>query len=161
MHRLRCSLRTSKPIGETFAVFENPRNLARITPPWLNFRITTAGSIDMRKDAIINYTIRWHGIPMGWRTRITGYEPPYRFSDLQERGPYASWHHLHAFEEDGAGTLVSDCVEYRLPLGPLGAIAHEAVVRRQLVGIFEYRQKALGELLGAVTVVDPPRIERV
>ena len=33
-----------------------------------------------------------------------------------------------------------DVVDYALPLGPLGALAHALVVRRQLDAIFAYRR---------------------
>ena len=44
--------------------------------------------------------------------------------------------------------MISDRVEYGLPLGPLGAIAQHLTVKRQLHGIFEYRQQELTKLLG-------------
>jgi ligand-binding SRPBCC domain-containing protein len=55
---------------------------------------------------------------------------------------------LHEFAETPDGTIVSDCVDYTLPLGPLGRIAHSLIVGRQLKAIFEYRQRAMPKLLG-------------
>ena len=57
------------------------------------------------------------------------------------------WRHRHTFAEVEHGTLISDCVEYALPLGGLGKLA-QPLVRRQLRGIFEFRQRALPPLLG-------------
>ena len=53
--------------------------------------------------------------------------------DVQLSGPYRLWHHTHDFEPlaDG-GTLMRDTVRYALPLGPLGALAHRLLVRRDL-----------------------------
>ncbi len=145
---LRCRLLAPLPIEKTFEAFEDPRNLARITPPWLSFRVTTGGDIAMRKGAEIEYTIRWLGLPMRWKTLITGYDPPRSFVDEQARGPYSLWRHRHTFEAVAEGTIVTDSVEYRLPLGALGRIAHALVVGRQLKGIFAYRQRAMDGLLG-------------
>jgi ligand-binding SRPBCC domain-containing protein len=39
-----------------------------------------------------------------------------------------------------------DRVEYELPLGPLGRIAHTLFVRRQLEAIFDFRARAIAEL---------------
>jgi hypothetical protein len=42
-----------------------------------------------------------------------------------------------------------DAVTYRLPLGPLGTLAHALWVERQLRAIFDYRARVIPELLGA------------
>jgi ligand-binding SRPBCC domain-containing protein len=135
------------PLGirETFAIFEDSRNLERITPPWLNFRIDTPGVV-IREGAVIDYTIGWMGIPMRWRTVIEEYRPPEHFIDIQARGPYKAWRHRHLFREVEGGTLVADHVDYELPLGPLGLLAHSLLVRRQLVSIFRYRQTELARI---------------
>ena len=57
------------PLEETFKVFEDPQNLSRITPPWLNFAVISK-NVQMRKDAEIDYTIRWLGLTMHWKTII-------------------------------------------------------------------------------------------
>lgn len=102
----------------------------------------------MRRGLEIDYTIRWLGLPMRWRSVISEYEPPYLFVDEQVVGPYASWRHRHEFSRDADSTIVADRVRYSLPFGALGAAAHAAMVRRQLLGIFGFRQFAIGRLLG-------------
>lgn len=156
---LRCELKTTASIEQAFRIFENPYNLASITPPWLSFRIVDQG-LAMRKGLIINYRIKWLGMPMRWRTVIKDYRPPYRFVDYQAKGPYVLWHHTHRFETVDGGTLVSDEVRYVLPLGWLGRIAHWALVGRQLLGIFRYRQQKIAEMLGGVSELAQPTIER-
>jgi uncharacterized protein len=139
---------SGRPLQETFAVFEDPYNLAKITPPWLNFRVTSAERVQMRQGAEIQYVIRWLNIPIHWKTRITEYHPPRKFVDEQEQGPYTFWRHQHTFEETGAGTKVKDEVQYTLPFGFLGRLVHSVVVRRQLLAIFRYRQRNLGKMFG-------------
>jgi ligand-binding SRPBCC domain-containing protein len=131
------------PVAEVFSFFEDARNLGRITPPWLNFRIVNPEGIRMRPGAEIDYVIGWMGVPMKWKTVIREYQPPHRFVDEQARGPYSLWHHEHTFEETAAGVVIRDRVDYRLPLGFLGRIAHAVTVRRQLQAIFRYRQAAI------------------
>jgi len=158
IYHLRCDLVTECPLVETFEVFKNPENLAQITPSWLNFQVLTPG-VDMREGAEIEYNIRWLGLPMHWKTLITEYEPPYYFVDQQAAGPYASWRHRHTFAATPAGTSVGDHVEYALPLGKLGEIAHAVMVKRQLEAIFKFRQREIAKLLGGKTVeVTPPVI---
>ena len=148
MYVLTCQMKAPVPIGKAFAVFESPYNLARITPAWLRFRIMTPERVTIRKGAGIEYEIRWLGIPVAWKTVITAYEPPIPFEDMQAQGPYAHWRHRHGFEEVEGGTVISDRVEYALPFGALGRLAHRLAVGRQLRGIFEHRQRALMQLLG-------------
>jgi hypothetical protein len=41
------------------------------------------------------------------------------------------------------GTLIRDRVEYALPLGPFGELAHAVFVRGQLEKIFDYRRSVI------------------
>ena len=45
---------------------------------------------------------------------------------------------------------MKDIVLYRLPLGPLGRLAHFLFVRRTLKRIFSYRRDALADLMGEI-----------
>ena len=69
--------------------------------------------------------------------------------DEQAEGPYRYWHHRHEFKPTEFGAQVFDRVDYKLPGGPLGWMAHRTVVRAQLDEIFDFRQKALAEILTA------------
>jgi hypothetical protein len=44
---------------------------------------------------------------------------------------------------------MTDTVRYALPLGPLGALAHRAVVRRDIERIFDFRARAVPALVTA------------
>ena len=96
--------------AEIFPFFADAKNLGTVTPPWLHFEILTLGHIEMRVGTLIDYRIRIHGIPVRWQTKITVWEPPYRFVDEQIKGPYRRWVHEHRFEKSGEGTLCSDRV---------------------------------------------------
>ena len=155
MYELRCQMLAPVSIQEAFELFENPYNLARITPPWLNFRVTSKDKVEMRKDARIEYKIKWMQLPIYWRTRITEYDPPHSFVDEQEAGPYILWRHRHSFTEVDGGTLVDDAVRYQLTLGPLGTAAHRIMVARQLIHIFEFRQESLKAIWGGGELTQP------
>ncbi len=139
-----------RPLTEVFDFFADAENLGRLTPPSLTFTIETPRPIVMKPGTLIDYRIGLFGIPMRWKTRIEEWVPNERFVDVQLRGPYAYWHHLHTFETapDG-GTLIRDRVTYRPPLGPLGVLAKHLFVARQLDTIFDFRRKAVEEIFGA------------
>jgi len=138
-----------RPRGELFAFFADAHNLELITPPTLHFRILTPGPIELRAGARIDYRLSLLGVPFRWRTLIEACEPGRRFVDVQLEGPYRRWRHTHAFEDVPGGTLMHDRVEYQLPLGPLGAVAHALLVRRQLRAIFDHRRAVIAALFPA------------
>jgi len=86
---------------------------------------------------------------MKWESLIAEYVKNERFADEMLRGPYRSWYHTHQFREVPTGVEMIDRVEYELPLGPLGGLAHWLVVRLQLKGIFDYREKRIKEIFHA------------
>lgn len=142
-----------RPRDEVFPFYADPRNLARITPPWLGFRILSEDPLEMRAGLRIDYRIQPLWIPQRWTSEITVWDPPHRFVDEQRRGPYRRWHHEHTFRAVGDTTEIRDRVTYALPLGPLGRLAHALFVRRQLESIFTYRSAVIDDLFGA----SPPR----
>lgn len=138
MYVLERSQMVSTPRQEVFAFFEDPRNLARITPPWLDFRIVKFDGLPLRSGSLIEHSIRWLGMPLHWRTLIAEYEPGRHFVDVQTSGPYRFWRHEHVFEDQDGQTAMRDRVWYELPFGVLGKVVHGLLVARQLRGIFVY-----------------------
>lgn len=147
-HLLERSQRVGAPIEQAFAFYGDERNLEPLTPPWLHFEVTSPRPIVMAAGTLLEYRLRLHGVPIRWRTRIETWEPPRRFVDFQEKGPYALWEHTHLFEEvDEHTTVIHDRVRYAIPLGPLGTIAHRLFVRRDLERIFDYRRDGVAARL--------------
>ena len=137
----------SKNISEVFDFFSKPENLSTITPPKMNFHILTPSPINMKKSALIDYTINIMFIPIRWRTLITKYAPPYSFIDQQIKGPYSRWHHTHTFTKINENeTLIKDTVLYSVPLGFIGRIVHWIYIERDLKKIFSYRKKKINEI---------------
>jgi len=133
-----------------FAFFADARNLEALTPPLLRFRVITPEPIDMGAGTFIQYRLRLHGVPVGWKTLIQAWEPPHRFVDVQVSGPYALWHHTHELTPVGdAQTLMRDTVRYAIGFGALGDIAHRALVRRDVEAIFDFRAREIPGLLAA------------
>ncbi|MEO8031906.1 MAG: SRPBCC family protein [Gemmatimonadota bacterium] len=141
-HRLTARLRLELPRDRVFAFFADATNLERITPPELGFRILNPAPVIIGQGSLLDYRLQLHGIPFHWQSLISTWQPPDCFVDEQVRGPYHSWVHRHRFLDDGSGTVIEDCVDYRLPLGPLGRLI-QPLVRLQLDRIFAYRQQAV------------------
>lgn len=133
------------PIERVFAFFSDPRGLERITPASLRFSLTSVPD-DLGLGARISYALRLHNVPVRWNAMIAGWEPPYRFVDVQLHGPYAFWQHEHQFQPMRSGTRLFDRVAYRLPFSPLGDLVRPWV-RRDIERIFSFRRQAIEAIL--------------
>ena len=120
-YRLERVQEIARPLDEVFAFFSDAANLQALTPGFLNFSIETPLPVAMRAGANIKYRLGLFGVPMGWLTVITAWDPPSldektgrrvaRFIDQQVSGPYAVWKHLHEFEEIDGRTVMRDVVD--------------------------------------------------
>lgn len=161
IHTLRREQELDGTPDEVFPFFADAFNLEAITPPLLRFRVVTPGPIHMRAGTLIQYRLRLRGVPVTWKTLIQDWTPHRRFVDTQLSGPYALWHHMHTFDPlPGERTLMTDTVRYAIGLGPLGEVAHRALVRRDVEAIFDYRRDALVPLLAREVRRPAPRPDR-
>ena len=129
--------------------FSSPKNLQEITPPEMGFQITNKVADKAYSGQIITYNVGvLPGIRTNWVTEITHVEEGKIFVDEQRFGPYSMWHHEHIFEEHPKGVLMTDKVSFKIPLGFLGHIAYWLFVKKQLLGIFDYRETQLSKIFG-------------
>lgn len=135
-------------LEECWRFFSDPRNLARLTPRSLDFRVLT-GDLpqEIHPGLMIRYRVRpLAGISVTWLAEITQVEPGRYFVDEQRAGPYRLWHHEHFFEDAGEGrTRCRDRVHYVLPLPWLAEPVHRWIVRPALERIFSFREEAVRE----------------
>jgi ligand-binding SRPBCC domain-containing protein len=148
IYRLERKQYINAPLQEVWRFFSNPRNLGTITPPYMNFRVTSKELPgEIFKGQLITYKVSpILGIPLHWETEITEVKPLQHFVDEQKVGPYKLWRHKHFFQQEGDKVLMTDMVEYELPLSFLGDLAHSIFVQRQLKGIFHFRNNKVEEL---------------
>ncbi len=126
----------------------SPKNLAALTPEHMGFEVLSKfEETKMYPGQIIEYYVSpLFNIKLRWVTEITHVKDKEYFVDEQRFGPYAFWHHQHFLKEVSGGVLMSDIVNYKLPLGPLGKIANALFVKHQLQQIFDYRFKKVDEI---------------
>src|SRR6476646_3387210 len=89
----------------TWKFFATADNLPLITPKWLGFTVSGNNPRSIERNTVLDYTIRWMGIKLKWRTLIIDWSPMRQFIDLQTKGPYSLWHLQHSFESHPEGTL--------------------------------------------------------
>ena len=137
-------------LDEAWAFFSHPKNLAEMTPEYLNLKFTNKlFREEMYAGQVITYTVKpVLGIPMFWMTEITHVKDREFFVDEQRVGPYALWHHQHHFREIPGGVEMTDIVHYKLPGWWLGDLANAMFVRNQLKSIFTFRRAKVEALFG-------------
>ena len=155
------------PLERVFAFFSNPENLPRIMPESSSTKLVVIKrvpappsdpSVADNKAAGVGSTIAtsfrlFPALPIRaqWIARITEFEWNRYFADVQEKGPFKSWHHRHEFRAESrngtSGTFVRDVINYDVGFGFLGAMANSIVVRRQMQRTFAGRQQSLCKLL--------------
>ena len=149
LRHLTLSQAVPRPIEEVFEFFADPCSLQLLTPAFLHFHFLREPPPRMHAGTVLDYRVRLYGVPLRWVTLIDAFESPYRFIVSQMRGPYTFWRHTHVFEAVSKdATLIHDLVEYRMPLGLLGEIAHKLFVARILQLIFDFRATEIRRLLG-------------
>ncbi|MEK9601298.1 MAG: SRPBCC family protein [Bacteroidota bacterium] len=148
-YSIKTELNLPISIQEAWDFFSSPKNLSKITPKHMGFIITNQPSETMFEGQIITYKVSpFLGVKISWMTEITTVKENEYFIDEQRFGPYSLWHHRHHFYEIDGGIKMIDEVNYKLPFGFLGSIAHHLFVRKKLKSIFEYREKVLIEMFG-------------
>ncbi len=146
IYRLDASQTLTADIETAWRFFSDPSNLAVITPPEMEFRITGEPPTAIRPGLVITYRLR--PLPLlplrvSWATEISQVDQPHMFVDDQIAGPYALWHHEHRFEVVDGGVLASDQVHWSLPLDPISTPIAELAVVPQLRRIFQFRAETL------------------
>lgn len=152
-YRLTSEIRLPAPRDLVFELFSDAFKLEKLTPSWLKFSVVTPPPIKMHEGTRIDYRLKMHGIPLKWQSRIDCWEPPMRFSDVQVRGPYRYWEHLHSFEAEGEATICRDQVDYAFWGGWL---VHDLFVKRDLRQIFSYRTKIIREIFAEAAISPTP-----
>ncbi len=163
------------PTELVFAFFANPENLPRLMPPWQKARIEEAAfapppprppaSVPQRGIAAgagTRLTLSFRAFPLSpiripWEAEISEFVWNDHFCDMQLRGPFKYWKHCHHIRPESRelqpgtpptpGSLLSDQVDYELPLGALGDLGNIVVMRRQLKSTFSYRHRRTADLL--------------
>ena len=150
VYTLHQTLRIPSTLEQVWAFISAPGNLKKITPPYMVFDITTKGlPAKMYPGMIVHYKVSpVFGIKTTWVTEITHVSDLMYFVDEQRVGPYRMWHHQHFIEKIDGGVLMTDIVDYQPPMGILGALANQIMIKRKLKEIFDYRTMKVEEYFG-------------
>jgi ligand-binding SRPBCC domain-containing protein len=150
LHQLYFEQKVPAPLPVLWDFISSPKNLQRITPEYMGFKILTQNLPEkMYPGMIVNYEV--YVLPyvkMNWVTEITQVIDQIYFVDEQRSGPYKIWHHEHRLKEIEGGVLMSDLISYSPPFGLIGTFANKFIIKNQVNQIFQYRETALVSIFG-------------
>ena len=124
-----------------FAFHQAADAFARLQPPWQTSEIVQPPtSLEVGTRVVLRVRVGpfWQTI----EAEHVEYEAGRMFADRMLRGPFKKWFHRHLVEPvDSSSCVLSDEIEYELPLGVLGRTFGGWFARRELKRLFEYRHE--------------------
>jgi len=136
-------------LEDAWEFFSSPKNLNRITPGNMHFKILNEVPEKVYPGAMIIYDISpFLNIHFKWVTEITEVKHQEYFVDEQRKGPYRIWHHEHHFKKADGGVLMTDKLYYDIGKSFFGWMAGNLFVHKKVNAIFKYRSEQLKKLFG-------------
>jgi ligand-binding SRPBCC domain-containing protein len=128
-----------------FAFHEAPDAFERLQPPWQKTEIVQPpSSLEVGTRVILRVKLG----PV-WQTIVAehvAYEPGKMFADRMVKGPFAQWLHKHIVTPRGeTECILTDDIDYELPLGIVGGVFGGWFARRNLECLFEFRHRVTRE----------------
>ncbi|MCB9639955.1 MAG: TIGR01777 family protein [Myxococcales bacterium] len=144
---------------EVFAWHRRDGAFERLSPPWDRVEIVEKqGGIE--EGARMVMRLHLGPIPQTWEAVHQDYIEDQLFTDVQKRGPFASWEHEHRFlsQADG-GCVLEDHIHYELPMGALGRAIGGGSIQRTIQRMFAFRHQRLAhDLMRHRPYLDRPRL---
>jgi ligand-binding SRPBCC domain-containing protein len=147
MYYFERSVLINCPIEKAFAFHSDTNNLTKISPSSVKVKIIKI-DLPLKLNSVVELVVTQFGFfKSRWKVRLAEFEEYSIIGDLQMEGPFKYWYHRHCFEEENGLTKMTDKLEYDLPMGFLGKIAHTLFVRKMIEKQFEFRHSKTKEVL--------------
>lgn len=117
---------------------EDPRALARLTPPPIVMRLHRDDRHSLTQGEI-EFTMWFGPFPFRWIARHEPGPAPRSFADTQVKGPLAYWRHEHIFKDVEGGVELTDRITLAHRGGLLGIFTRLAFDGLPLRILFAYR----------------------
>lgn len=118
----------------------------RLTPPWMGLRVSGSGGIREGQKVLMKIKIPFLPFRRKWIAEHTDFKFGREFTDIQRKGPFSFWKHIHRITpdpDDESVCTMEDEVQYRLPLASLSHKMLKNWMDEQLRRSFAYRHRVL------------------
>jgi ligand-binding SRPBCC domain-containing protein len=148
----------ARSIEDAFEFFSNPRVLESLTPSTLRLRLLGEPPLPIEPGTVLNYKFYYYRLPILWQVRIESVDPPYSFTDVQQKGPFAHWRHSQTFVAAATNsTEVLDRFEYGIPFGRVGEFAYRMFLKSHIRQLLDYRANQMDMIMHR----SPPKAAKV
>lgn len=149
MARYTRSVAIEAPAAFAFAWHERAGAFERLTPPWEPVRVVERHGGIRDGDRLVMELGAWPAT-VRWVAEHRDYRPGESFCDVQVRGPFARWQHTHRLRPDGdERCILTDEIEYDLPLGQMAEAIGGGFAHRRLERMFRYRHAVTAQDIAA------------
>jgi ligand-binding SRPBCC domain-containing protein len=143
MAHLQISQLIPAPRLEVFDYLTDPNNLPTLLKPSIDVKVVTP-EVALKRGNEVHFMMTRFGLSQSIRFRIEDILRGSRLSYRQSEGVFASWNHTMKFDDHGdSGTLVTDLVDYNVPMGLFGHLADDLILKSDMSRVLSHRlQKA-------------------
>ena len=130
---------------------ERPGAFSRLTPPWQSVHLERWEGIREGDRAVMRIglgplAVEWVAEHRAYSDACRQGGGPCQFQDVQLRGPFGSWSHVHRVVPAGDGrSILQDEVDYALPLGPIARAVGGRAAASEIERMFAYRHRVTRE----------------
>jgi uncharacterized protein (TIGR01777 family) len=125
-------------VGELFAWHGRDGAFERLTPPWEPVRvIDRQGTI--RDSDTTTLQMKVGPLKINWVAEHHDFKLNEQFCDLQVKGPFKHWDHIHRFEGNADRATLTDDITLALPGAAMGRLLGGRSVTKKLSRVFAYR----------------------
>ncbi len=135
------------PIEKAFEFHTDTNNLKQISPSSVKVEIKKI-ELPLKLNSEIEMCVTQFGFfKSNWKVKISQYIENEIIGDYMLKGPFKYWYHRHCFDLQAGKTIMTDRVDYDMPFGFIGDIAHTLFAKKMIQNMFEFRHKKTKEIL--------------
>ncbi len=118
-------------------------------------KISTAKTNETAIDGVttgligLNEFVTWQAIHFGIRqkltAKITEFNRPHYFRDVQWKGAFSYFTHDHYFQKQDDRVIMTDVFDFKSPWGVLGWLADQVVLKRYMTQLLVERNEVIRE----------------
>jgi ligand-binding SRPBCC domain-containing protein len=124
---------------EVFDYLTDPNNLPFLLQPGIDVQVVTPG-VPLKRGNEVHFVMTRFGLSQSIRFRVEDVLRGSRLTYRQSEGVFAGWTHTMKFDEHGENsTLVTDLVDYDVPLGLFGHLDDDLLLKSDMSKLLSSR----------------------